>query len=289
MVREGVRVVRITRRRFLTGLGAAAVGCGTYAFGVEPHRVTVVRRDLPIANLPPDLDGKRLVQISDLHLGPVGAEYLTYCFRRVEKLRPDLVVITGDYMTSRANEEVENVGRLLEQLKPAPLGVYGTLGNHDYGPRWANTTIADALVRTLTEAGVRVLRNEQVDVAGLQLVGMDELWAGQFRPREALAAFDHGRAGLVLSHNPDTLDRSGWGEYQGWVLSGHTHGGQCKPPFLDPPVLPVQNPRYTCGEIDLGDGRRVYINRGLGYNRRVRFNVRPEITAFTLRRVDQLG
>src|SRR5262249_61390512 len=130
VMRGGVRVVRITRRRFLAGLGAAAVGCGAYSYGIEPHRVTVVRRDLPIANLPPDLDGKRLVQISDLHLGPVGADYLTDCFRRVEKLRPELIVITGDYMTSRAGEEVENVGRLLQQLKTAPLGAYGTPANH---------------------------------------------------------------------------------------------------------------------------------------------------------------
>jgi uncharacterized protein len=282
-------VVRITRRQFLGGLGAAAIGSAAYAYSIEPHLVTVTRRDLPIANLPSDLDGKRLVQISDLHVGPVGADYLTDCLRRVEKLRPKLVVITGDYMTCRADEQIESVGRLLEKLKPAPLGVYGTLGNHDYGPGWADDLVATPLAQTLTDVGVRVLRNERVDVAGLQLVGMDELWSGQFRPREALAGFDPSRAGLVLSHNPDTLDRPGWGTYQGWVLSGHTHGGQCKPPFLDPPFIPVNNPRYTSGEIDLGDGRRVYINRGLGYNRRVRFNARPEITAFTLRRVDRLA
>jgi predicted MPP superfamily phosphohydrolase len=67
-------------------------------------------------------------------------------------------------------------------------------------------------------------------------------------------------------------------------LSGHTHGGQIKPPFLDPPIIPVRNKRYTAGKFDLGDGRFMYINRGLGYLRRVRFNARPEITVFTLKR-----
>ena len=63
-----------------------------------------------------------------------------------------------------------------------------------------------------------------------------------------------------------------------------THGGQCKPPFLPPPILPVKNRRCTRGEIDLGDGRRLCINAGLGYVKRVRFGVRPEIATFTQRK-----
>ena len=73
-----------------------------------------------------------------------------------------------------------------------------------------------------------------------------------------------------------------WQGYRGWVLAGHTHGGQCRPPFLPAPIVPVRNRRYTRGEIDLSDGRRLYISRGLGYTWRVRFNVRPEVTLFTL-------
>jgi uncharacterized protein len=274
----------LTRRRFFTGLGALAAGAGAYAYEIEPHRVSVVRRDLPIKNLPSHLDGKTLVQISDLHVGPTGQNYLLDCFRQVEELRPELIVITGDYMTGRDSEIIERVGRLLCQLPATPLGVFATLGNHDYGPTWDNKSIADELVPTIRDNGVKVLRNEAIDVAGLQIIGMDELWARQFLPQKALADCDPKRAAIVLSHNPDTLDKSGWGNYRGWILSGHTHGGQCKMPFFEPPFLPVNNPRYTAGEIDLGDGRRVYINRGLGYNLRVRFNVRPEITSFTLRR-----
>ena len=78
----------LTRRRFFTVAGAGLAGAGAYAFGVEPHLVTVVRRDLPIEHLPQDLEGKRLVQLSDLHLGPVGADYLLKCFDRVARLRP---------------------------------------------------------------------------------------------------------------------------------------------------------------------------------------------------------
>ena len=82
----------------------------------------------------------------------------------------------------------------------------------------------------------------------------------------------HG--GLVY---PKAVDRPDWSGYRGWVLSVHTHGGQCKPP-----LLPVANRRYTSGEFDLWDGRRLYINRGLRHLLRVRFNAPPEITVFEL-------
>lgn len=282
-------MAKITRRRFFTALGTAVAAAGGYAYGIEPHLVKIVCHDLPVAGLPTDLDGKRLVQISDLHVGPTGDSYLIDCLTRVGKLRPELIVITGDFMTACGTERLESVAAVLGHLPKPPLGVYGSLGNHDYGQTWRDTRIADALVPVLTDVGVRMLRNERVDVAGLQLVGLDELWARQFRPEEALAGFDYQRPGLVLSHNPDTVDRSGWGAYQGWILSGHTHGGQCRFPLLGAPFLPVENLRYVSGEFDLGDGRRLYVNRGLGFNRRVRFNARPEITAFTLRRVDRLG
>ncbi|HVK12315.1 MAG TPA: hypothetical protein VM597_26415 [Gemmataceae bacterium] len=86
----------LTRRRFFTTVGAGMAGAGVYAFGIEPHLFTVTRRDLPVAYLPNDLDGKRLVQLSDLHLGPVRAAYLLDCFARVAKLRPEVIVLTGD-------------------------------------------------------------------------------------------------------------------------------------------------------------------------------------------------
>jgi len=278
----------ITRRRFLAGAGTLAAGTLAYANRIEPHRVTVVRRDLPVPNLPPDLDGKRFVQLSDLHIGPTDDDYLLDCFRRVDRLRPELTVITGDFMTSRGTEEVDRVARLLTELKRLPRGLFGILGNHDYGPGWADSDVADPLAARLTNLGVRMLRNERADVAGLQL--RDGRGVGPPVPAAGgVPGYDPTRAAIVLTHNPDTVDQGGWGDFRGWVLAGHTHGGQCKAPFFDPPFLPVRNPRYTAGEFDLCDGRRLYINRGLGYHRRIRFNVRPEITAFTLRRVEKLA
>ncbi|MGC3966165.1 MAG: hypothetical protein QM775_01970 [Pirellulales bacterium] len=140
-------------------------------------------------------------------------------------------------------------------------------------------------MRRLSDVGIRLLRNETATVEGLQIVGLEDLWTPRFSELAAsrLVANTAGSPAVVLSHNPDTCDRSFWGDYRGWILAGHTHGGQCKPPFLPPPLLPVKNKRYTSGEFDVGPGRKLYIHRGVGYLHRVRFNVRPEITVFTLR------
>jgi len=74
---------------------------------------------------------------------------------------------------------------------------------------------------------------------------MDDLWAGRFDPRQTLRAFDPRRPAVALSHDPDTVDLGAWEGFNGWILSGHTHGGQCKAPFLPPPLLPVKNRRYS--------------------------------------------
>src|SRR5207248_10748327 len=141
------------------------------------------------------------------------------------------------------------------------LATLAVLGNHDYGSWAAHPWVADRLVRRLEDLGIEVLRNARREVAGLTVVGLDDMWAGRFRPRWVLPTLDPKRANLVLTHNPDTADLPGWSGYRGWILCGHTHGGQCKPPLLPPPVLPVRNRRYIAGEVDLYDGRRLYINR----------------------------
>jgi predicted MPP superfamily phosphohydrolase len=275
------------RRRFLkralAGGACLCAGTGFYTWRVEPHWVEVVRRDLPIAGLPDPLRGRTLVQLSDLHVGPqVADDYLIGAFRRVAALEPDVLVLTGDFMTCWAGEQVEHTLRVLEHLRPARLATLGILGNHDYGMTWKRPEVADRLAAGLAGLGIDVLRNEKRDVQGLTIAGIDDLWCPFFRPEKVMPTLDPRAANLVLVHNPDAADVPVWHGYRGWMLCGHTHGGQCRPPFLPPPVLPVKNRRYTAGEIDLYDGRRLYINRALGHLRSVRFNVRPEITAFTL-------
>ena len=267
-------------------IAASAVGCVVYAIGIEPHWLEIVERGLPIEGLSADLEGVRLAHISDLHVGPrVSDEYLIDSLDRLSVLPLDLVAVTGDFLSyrvDRGEEQFEQLRRVLAHLPHGRLGTVGILGNHDYGRAWQEPSVAAKVVAEAERAGVRILRNETQTIAGLDIVGVDDLWAHRCNPSAAL----RGRAGtaaLALVHNPDAVDELPWPEFRGWMLAGHTHGGQCKPPFLPPPLLPVKNRRYVAGEVSVDAARTLYISRGVGHLIRARFNVRPEITVFTLR------
>jgi len=143
--------------------------------------------------------------------------------------------------------------------------------------------VADQVIEIVGSAGVTTLSNQALTIAGLQFIGLDDFWSPRFYPGPILAQRGEDAATIVLCHNPDVADLPVWGEFQGWILACHTHGGQCKPPFLPPPELPVRNKRYTSGEIRLSGQRRMYISRGVGHLLQVRFNVRPEVTIFRLK------
>jgi predicted MPP superfamily phosphohydrolase len=275
----------ISRRSFIrSAVGAAGLGAGlgAYTWLIEPHWLEIVRRPLRIARLPERLSGATLVQLSDIHVGDrVSHAYVLDTFHRVSALRPDIVAYTGDFVSYR-DGIVEDAARIYNRAPQGRLATVGILGNHDYGPGWRHPEVAAGLVKMLEAYGIQVLRNQLLDVKGLEILGMDDLWATDVQPARVLAALAPRGAALVLSHNPDSVDLPGWDAYQGWILSGHTHGGQCKPPFLPPPILPVRNARYTAGAFELSGGRSLYISRGVGHLTQVRFNVRPEVTVFDL-------
>ncbi len=290
-----------TRRRFLRAGGTAlAGGLGAYGYArwVEPHWLEITHREMPLENLPPALEGKTLVHLSDLHVGNrVDSEYLKSVLDRTAALEPDIVAFTGDFITNNqaftAGYDSLGAGKLARVLEHWPRGrlaTVATLGNHDYGKNWKRPEVAAKVQRQAHGAGITVLRNATLDVEGLQIAGLDDLWGTNFNPVSTLKRLDPDRPALALCHNPDAADRPIWRDYRGWILSGHTHGGQCKPPFLPPPILPVVNRRYTAGEFELTGGRRMYISRGIGHLLQARFNVRPEVTLFTLRpQADELA
>jgi predicted MPP superfamily phosphohydrolase len=277
--------IAMKRRTFLRIVGSSLVtvgGLGYYAWRIEPHWLELVRRPLTIHGLTPSLAGRTLVHLSDIHVGMVVDDpYLKGAFQRVAALKPEIVVITGDLITWHPNI----LTHMREVLADVPRGRHATLavlGNHDYGPRWSDPDAADGVIEGAAQCGITVLRNEMRDVQGLQIVGLDDFWARRFQLRAGLSDLVPSQPALVLSHNPDTVDQPGWDDYHGWILAGHTHGGQCRPPFLAPPLLSVRNRRYTSGRFALSGGRTLYISRGLGYLHRVRFNVRPEVTVFEM-------
>ena len=278
--------MKVTRRQFLYTSGSAALGAagaGVYTWTIEPHWLEIVRRALPVHGLPSALAGKTLAQISDVHVGPrVNDDYVVGVFARVAALRPDIVVLTGD-LVSYHDGIFEQMERVYRHFPKGRMATVGIPGNHDYGAAWAQPEVADLVVATARELGITMLRNEVHEIEGLQIVGLDDLWAKRFEPARALARFDDRRPAIALSHNPDTADLPVWDGFEGWILSGHTHGGQCKAPFLPPPLLPVRNRLYSRGEFRLSGNRTMYVNRGVGHLLSVRFNVRPEVTLFELR------
>jgi len=305
-------------RRFLTvgaGAVAAAAGIGVYAWQIEPYWLDVVRRPMPLENLPAALEGTTLLQLSDVHVGPrVSSDYIERAFQVGRALAPDFVAFTGDFVSYRSPHEIAELARVLRVAPRGRLATVASLGNHDYGRNWRSIAVADDVSRVATDAGIVVLRNDVHMVAGLQFAGLADFWSPEFGPRHGMPPTGElvarvpsrfARAGtdasatlrllardaptVLLSHNPDVQDLPIWDGVRGWVLAGHTHGGQVKPPFLPPPVLPVQNKRYTAGAFEVGPGRTMYINRGLGFLIQVRFDVRPELTLFTLTRATASG
>jgi len=278
----------MNRRKFLNrsfwGLTGLGLFSGLYAWQIEPHWLEFVKVKMPIKNLPKDLVGKTLMQISDIHIGNrFDHNFVIDSFKKAKAYNPDFVVYTGDYVSTYKDKVLwDKLEETLQNLVKGKIATLGILGNHDYGRNWSQSEVADQISELLTKNGVQMLRNESTEINGIHFIGFDDFWGLNFDPAKAMHGFDSSKASLVLCHNPDVCDLDIWGNYNSWILSGHTHGGQVKPPFLPPPMLPVNNKKYSAGQFALSNNRTLYINRALGHLWQVRFNVRPEITIFEL-------
>lgn len=267
--------------RFLAIVLLAFVG---YSSLVEPRMVKVTEHEVPIQGLPWAFDGFTIVQVSDLHVGlwskPGGVRKIV---KRVNALRPDLVVLTGDYVT-RSATNCEPAGKSLAGLK-ATHGVYAVLGNHDY---WVD---AEGVTKALRESGIDVLFDEKRRISvgsnHIWLVGTDDEWEGKPDYEKAFEGVSPGDICIVLAHNPDAV-LSMKGRPVSLLLSGHTHGGLVHLPWVGPLLTITKlGPAYASGMHSV-HGIRVYISRGVGLiTPPVRFRCPPEIPVFTLRRVEK--
>lgn len=280
----------MNRRKFiqrtLFGVAGAGLVTGLYSWQIEPFWLEFVKMKMPIKHLPDGLVGKTLMQISDIHVGKrFDHQFIIRSFNKAKAFNPDFVVYTGDYVsTHQGKVQYNELDEVFGHLVKGKIATLGILGNHDYGINWSESHVADQIAAKLNDQGVQVLRNETAEVQGLHLIGFDDYWGLNFNPQKAMQNFDSSKANIVLCHNPDVCDEDVWGAYNSWILSGHTHGGQVKPPFLPPFILPVKNRKYSAGQFSLSNGRTLYINRALGHLWQIRFNVRPEITLFELQK-----
>jgi len=240
-------------------VGVSGVVAGLSAVGVRSALVGLRIKDVPvrIPNLPPALAGLRLVQISDVHIGPLlQKEWVAGVVERVRALRPDLVAITGDLVDGTVDELREHVAPLA-RLAEAPRGVYFTTGNHEY------YSGVDDWLRYLPTLGIRPLANERVEVApGLDVAGIhDPTGRGRYAPDlpRALEGRDAAKPVVLLAHQPRQF-REAARHGVSLTLSGHTHGGQIWPfSWLVALVQP-----YIAGLHRLGDAQ-LYVSRGTGF------------------------
>jgi hypothetical protein len=270
-------------------------------------RLSIEQVKIAIANLPPSLQGTKLVQLSDLHYDGLrlSEDLLTQTIEATNQAEPDLILLTGDYVT----DDPAPIYRLVQRLKhlQSRAGIYAVLGNHDQYSRRSKAQVTAAL----TSIGITVLWNEIVYPLGpgLPLVGLADFWSREFNPAPVMNQLNPNQPRIVLSHNPDSAE-----PLQQWrvdlQLSGHTHGGQIVIPGFGPapillqklqqqlpkflrPWLPYTGYTNECirvikhwewaqGLHQVGQNQ-LYVNRGLGTYLPGRLFCPPEVTVITLK------
>lgn len=272
-------------RRLLTFLGVTLTSAAVtyYARYMEPEWLKISRVTVPMPRLGTAFDGYRIAQFSDIHID----NWMTY--RRLEddveainEQHPDLIVITGDFITNRVRYSVDDLYNALTQLS-APDGVLAVPGNHDY---WQPGEI-DKLRQMLRDCGIIDLSNNVHTIKrgddSLYIAGIDNVIARKARLDLVMEQLPPTGAAILLAHEPDFADISAATHRFDLQLSGHTHGGQIRIPFVGSLAAPLHGHRYDAGMFDI-DGMSLYVSRGVGMvTFPLRLNCRPEIPLITLR------
>lgn len=282
----------ITRRRFLQGLSAVGiVAIGIDSF-VEPNVPVVKHVDVPLKRLAEEFDGFKIAQLSDFHYDEhFTANVIRSAVRAVNELEVDLVALTGDFVTApfaagrlhrnkrRAADAAEPCAELLQSIQ-SKNGVVAVLGNHDWN------TDPEKITEILTSRRILVLRNSSLSLerngCRLWISGTDSFPEyGQLN--DALATIPQDETVALLVHQPDVADMVSKFPVD-LQLSGHSHGGQVRIPYLGAPYLPPFGRKYPRGLRKVGP-LTLYTNVGIGtMGLPIRLNCPPEITVITLRK-----
>jgi len=296
-----------SRRRFLVD-GAAAVVVApsatmlTAGTLVTPWDLQLRKYRLAVGDLPRELDGMRIVQVSDTHLGRfVPAEFIAKAVKMAIDLKPDVVALTGDYVHGGAafiDHSAQLFAPFQERLPGVP--VVGVLGNHDW--------YADGkrMRRALEQVGVQMIDNGRafLDAAtrrllngtlegglkagrGVCLAGVGDMWTDRVDVSRALVDVPEDWPRVLLAHNPDTAElpevKSERGPRIDLMLSGHTHGGQIRLPGMKPWFVPSRFGAKYEGGVVQGPRFPVVVSRGVGLSLApMRVGVPPEVVEITL-------
>lgn len=278
----------LTRRQFLRGLAAtplvAVSAASAYATLIEPYSYLVTETDIFIKDLPGRFEGFRVTQLTDVHHSRIfGIAEVRRVVSLAQQTKPDMFVLTGDYATTY-RRYIEPCAEALSPLS-APEGVWAVLGNHDH------YTDPELTTQALERNHIPVLNNKNTilrrgpDV--IQLSGIDDwTWNGTDWIK-AFNGLNDKRPTILLSHQPGVLE---FNETQNvsLILSGHTHGGQIKLPWVGPLArFATKDLRYAQGLFRYGDVQ-LYVSSGTGViGLPIRLGVRPEIAVLRLKRAGQ--
>jgi predicted MPP superfamily phosphohydrolase len=277
------------KRRWLGRIVMALIVVGlflaSWAFLWEPSRITHRTYRLEIPRWPAECADLRVAVAGDLHVGSphYGIDKLRRVVREVLALKPDLILLAGDYVVQDVPGghfvRPEDFGPELAKLHPGPP-VYSVLGNHDW---WLDGL---RVRRALEAAGIPVIDNSarRVTIRGCSfwLVGISDYWAGKPDVPKALRGLPQGAPALALTHNPDLFPELP--DRFSLVIAAHTHDGQVVVPFIGRPIVPSKyGERYALGHI-VENGRHLFVTTGLGTSVfPVRFRVPPELSILELR------
>jgi predicted MPP superfamily phosphohydrolase len=279
----------VDRRKFLKSLAGGIAGTGMTGFGglfygmrLETEWLEVTRVEIPVANLGSGFEGFRIALISDFHLYPdTRLEFIKTVVEEAIKLKPDLVVLTGDFVQATA-EAIWDLAPELGKID-STLGSFAVLGNHDH---WKGPEV---VVSGLKSAGIQVLHNDgfplQYSGSQLFLAGVDDAWSGNPDLEAAMRKYQGDIPALLLSHEPDPADEYCKDPRICVQLSGHSHAGQVRIPFGGSPFCPPYGEKYDMGLYRVGQAW-LYTNRGIGVTVPIRINCRPELTEVVLVRRD---
>jgi uncharacterized protein len=272
-----------TRREFLRwSFGAVALsptGVFTYGAAIGKERCEIVERTVALPRLSPRLQGLRIAQLTDIHVGNfMNQAKLEWYVRATNDLSPDIVALTGDFIGSSPHF-IRACATALEKLE-ARHGVFACLGNHDY---WVG---AQRVTEALQAAGIQVLRNEARTLslrgALLNIAGVDDPWRGKTDFDRALSMTAPNAPTIMLCHQPDLFPAVVQRGID-LTLAGHYHGGQVKLQFLGMAVSPAHFISQFVEGLHVQGRSQLYVSRGIGITGPpVRLNARPEITLLHL-------
>ncbi|QOS80944.1 metallophosphoesterase [Paenibacillus sp. JNUCC31] len=275
-----------SRRSFLLRMilmtASASLLTGGYAWLWEPRHLEIKQVELKLPGFPKAFEGLRVAQFSDAHLGfHTGLKQMEKLAETIHEQQPDLICFTGD-MVEREAEPMRECIPVLASMQ-AKYGKYAVLGNHDYRGRQQNEVEI-----MFKEAGFTLLRNSHALIeegnSRLAIAGLDDALTGRPDPAAAIRGLDNKVWKLLLMHEPDYADISAPFGF-GLQLSGHSHGGQVRFPWIGALTTPRGSRKYIQGLYYAGERHMpVYVNRGFGMTQLpIRFLCRPELTVFELR------